>query len=529
MKFNKIIAMFFIGLIICGNLFAASATMQITDYSTTPEVLYPGSTGYLQVTLNNAGSVAADTVTIYYDYGVDENTKINVGSIGAGSSSMTTIPFSVPKGTSSGVLPIHLTIYYGYSSEGDKTGNVKSTISVPISQRQIIEVNTLSIDKTSISPGDLFTVDLEVKNSGGTTQNIIIKSASDSSFSIEGTSQKSIGSIDPYSVKNISITLRADSDSESGKFTVPLVFEYQDSSQNTVSETVYIGPISVTDSSAQFNIQLNPVSDIGVGSQAEFELVVENRGSTDASIIIELNSDGDSIFTPIGSNKIYIDNLNAAEIEKQIIYIGIDPSASAGYYSYPLQITANGKTYMQYTGIEVVAEQEITLSYKTDSTSISPGSSVVVSAQIANTGNSAIRSVYSKVSGSDGIKISGTADKFIGTLSVDDFSTFQFTLEIPQNIAAGTYKIPVQIIFKDGLNQEHTITENVELIIQSQGLLSTGETQISNTMAATSTNFKGKQNFGILGFGSLVDMVIAGAVLVLAYFGYKKYYGGNKK
>ena len=113
------------------------------------------------------------------------------------------------------------------------------------------------------------------------------------------------------------------------------------------------------------------------------------------------------------------------------------------------------------------------------------------------------------------MRVTGTADKFIGTLNVDDFATFQVNVMQTGGAQQGTgATIPVSITFKDSTNQEHTITQDVPV--------TPGAT--SGTGAA-GANFRGRSS-GLFGLGDIPLYAGVLILLVLAYFGYKRHKAG---
>ncbi|MFH2105996.1 MAG: hypothetical protein ABII22_01945 [Candidatus Micrarchaeota archaeon] len=510
-----------------GNAVSSSATMQVLGYSTIPGTVYPGTTAQLQLTLSNAGTDTAKSITIYYDHGanLDGTGMVNIGDIGSGSTTIASLPFVVPSKVNSGILQLNLNIYYSYNN-GDSSGTAKTTIAIPVSQIQVLEVRTLS-NATTLAPGDKFLAQLEIVNTGGITKNVIIRSLDNSSFAIDGTSQYTVGDVQFNSSKTISLGLRSLSSTSSGNYMVPLVVQYQDAVQNTVSQTVYVGPVSVTDVSAKLNIGLKPETPTEVGSQTKFELVVENRGSTESSAMIEINQS--SVFTPMGNSRVYFDHLLPGETRTQELTIGIGPSASGGYYVLPVTITSDGKTYTQNIGVEVRATQEIMVSSRTDPTTVGVGSrSVTVSAQIANTGNSPIRSVYAKVMPTTDFETVGATDKFVGTLNVDDFTTFQFVINVPNKLQPGNYNVPIQLVFKDSTNTEHVINKDVPIKVSSAGDFGASQNAGSGTGIATGATVM-RRSGGVLFGLDWIQLLAIVVVLALGYqFGYKKYFKGKK-
>jgi len=148
--------------------FAASSgpAVQLTGYNVVPDNIFAGTTGRLEVTLANSGSEAAEGTTVFYTYGLDQRSSIYVGDIGSGSEAITTIPFTVPESVSTGIVILNLDIYY--FNEGE-TASKHSAASIPleVSQHQVLEVDTLSIDKDAIGKGEKLTAELEIWNTGG--------------------------------------------------------------------------------------------------------------------------------------------------------------------------------------------------------------------------------------------------------------------------------------------------------------------------------------------------------------------------
>ena len=334
----------------------------------------------------------------------------------------------------------------------------------------------------------------------------------------------------------MSVDIVSSSSAAPGKYTIPIIVEYQDPIQNIVSQTISIGPVSVADSSAQFSVTLKPLTPAEVGSQAQFELTVENRGSTPASVIIDLSQS--SVFTPLGNSRIYMDAVAPGGSETRTIILGIEPSTSAGYYTLPIGIISDdGNTYTQNMGIAVQATQETTVSSSINPSFVSPGSqNVVVTAQIANTGNTPIRSVYVTVPQSKDFELVGATDKFIGTLNVDDFTTFQFTVNVPGRLSPGKYGIPIQIVFKDSTNTQHTVTKNVDITLSgpndAAAMGNTGAQGSGNSsFTRRSGNSAGALSFlgPLAGFGIPGLIVLIALIAVVGYFGYKKFVGVKKK
>ena len=529
MKLNILFSVLLISML-AGSAYATNnAALQITSYSTVPDAIYAGVTGQLQVTILNSGTdTAAQTTVSYLTPGESSYSDVSVGDIGAGSSAVASVPFTVPQKTGSGYFTIYLNVVYYSDAAHTSIKNTPTTIPIIVLQHQVMAVKTLSIEPQSIQPGDNVTSKLEITNTGGTMNNVVISTPDNSSFSIEGASQQAVGTIAFNSSINVSVALRSSSSAPTGKYTIPVLVSYQDSLQNTVNQTVYIGPVVVTDSSAQFRIYLTPVTSTEAGSESQFDLTLENLAGSNASAIVDLNQTTE--FTPIGATRTYFDDVGTGENQTKIITIGVGATTLAGYYNLPITITINGKAYSQNIGIAVNATPEIQISSETTPEFVSTGSSgVKVVAQIANTGNGPIRSVYVSAQEPKNLKITGTTDKFIGTLNVDDFATFQLTVNVPQNLSPGDYTIPIVITFKDSKNGQHNISKDVDVTVYSGQDAARMSLTGGTSSSSTSTTAYSRSSGGLFGLGLIPTIAGALVLLILGYFGYKKYKGGKKQ
>jgi hypothetical protein len=501
------------------------AVLQVTNYTVIPSTVYPGTTGYAQITLSNTGTDIATGVTAYYNY-IQSNVPIPLseGSLSSGSTEQITIPFQIPQQVASGLYLINVGIYYSSSSTTNSIQETSISIPLVVSQQQTLQVQTIGMSKNTISSGNSFSVQVQVNNNGASNiNNLIVTTPSNSSFSIQGSSQQTIGNIPLNSSINATINLTSSSTTTVGQYTIPLEFEYNNALGATVIDTLNIGPVTISGPSSNFILTMNPISPTEVGSEAVFQLTIQNIESNVESYTVNLNST--SAFTPLNQTTIYIGPINPGQSASQKIIIGISNSISAGYYTLPLQITlASGQAVNQTIGIPVTATPGFTV------TTTNSGAGTIT-LEIANTGNTAVRSVYLSAS-SNSLSITGTSDEFVGTLNIDDIATLPLTISIPQNLTPnGNYSqrsgfqnmtsnkpsIQLAISFKDVNNIPYTIEKNVS--ITSSELTSGGAT------ASGTTGFNRTRQTGLvfLGIGLIqwIEIIIA---IVIAYLIYRYFF-----
>lgn len=494
---------------------AASTTvsqpqLQVSNYSIVPANVYPGTVGYLLVTVSNSGDAAAQSVTAYYTYD-GQSKSVSAGDISGGGSAQFPVPFKVGAQSAGSIQLVTINIFYSYTTSSG-TSSKQTSLSVPlvVGQYSPLEVKTALLGRTAIAPGERLVLGLELRNTGGVVNDVVITTPSNSSFSLEGTTQKSVGNIAPNSTMNVSLTLVSSSDTKTGTYTVPLTFTYLDALNRPTEQVLYVGPVSVLASSTQYRVSIEPLTPAEIGSEAVFELTLQNTGSSPMSGTLDINST--EVFTPIGMQRLYFDSVPPGESVNRNITLGISASKSAGYYSLPILLTPSAGQPTNFSlGVAVQATPEITVGVNSQS-----GTTQV---QIANTGNSQIRSIYvvARWSGS-----SRTSESFMGTLNVDDFASLAMdTATTPSDT------IEVRITFKDSNNMLHVL--NRTLSVGGTAGASVGTRTNGSTIRRNVTN---GGPFGLFSGGGSADFVTPAIILLVVvvggYLAYRKFFAKGK-
>lgn len=490
----------------------AQPLLQVSNYSVVPENIYPGTIGYLQIAIANRGDATAASVTAYYTY-EGESKSVSVGEISSGGSAQFPVPFKVGRQAAGSIQLVTVNIFYSYAtSQG--TSSKQTSLSVPlvVGQYSPLEVKTVSLDRTAIVPGERLVLGLELWNTGGVVNDVVITTPSNSSFSIEGTTQKSVGSIASNSTANVSLTLISSSETKTGTYTVPLTFTYRDALNRPTEEVLYVGPVSVLASSTQYRVSLEPLTPAEVGSEAVFELTLQNTGSSPMSGMLDINST--DVFTPIGMQRLYFDSVPAGASVSRNITLGISTAKSAGYYTLPILLTPNtGQSTTFNVGVAVRATPEITVGID------SQGGTTQI--QVTNTGNTQIRSVYvvARWAGSN-----RTSESFMGTLNVDDFASL--AMNANQSFSPSN-TIEVEITFKDSNNMPHTVKKTL-----SAGGTAGASIGTQTNGAAARRNASGGP-FGLFSnAGGAADFVTPAVILlvvvVVGYLAYRRFFAKGK-
>jgi hypothetical protein len=506
------IALFILALAAVALAATTGAILQVSNYTVVPSEVYAGTQGYLQVTITNQGDTEATAATVSYNLGGADFSDL-VSDIPQGSSSQIVVPFRINPESAGSVQIVSAQVYYN-SNTGASNDNKKTTISVPLRVAQImpLDVSTVSLDRTLISPGEKVTATLLLANNGGVLNNVMITAQNGSEFSLDGKSQINVGTIKPNESRTVNVTLASSSSAAVGSYSIPLVITYQDALNSPVEVDVQVGPVSMLESSATYRITMAPQDGTEIGSVANFDLTVENTGPQPVSIVIDINST--DVFTPIGMQRLIFDNIPSHGNVTRTVSLGVASGKSAGYYTLPITMTPSvGKSSGENIGISVSATPAITLSVTSSGTT--------KQIQLTNTGNSEIRSVYATVSVGSGNR-SAKTETFIGTLDVDDYATLESSFD-------GTSDATVSVTFKDSTNQQHTIVKTIGP--SSGGTLSGGN--FTGGFAGRLGNNTSRLPFGIsLRAPDLASLALPAIGLIVliaaAYFGYKKLYHGRK-
>ncbi|MFA6214920.1 MAG: hypothetical protein WC717_06635 [Candidatus Micrarchaeia archaeon] len=510
-------------LILACKLPFAEPILQISGYETTPSTVYAGTTGYVQLTLYNSGDTTATSVSPHYTVdGLDSSAAI--GDMGAKSTAQAAVPFKIGADAAGTIQLIKIDVYYTYT-DGSGSGVSKKTVfSIPLTVQQYspLVVRTLSVDKTQISAGETLAFDLSIENTGGVVNNLVITMPGNSTFYIDGSTQMNVGTIPSGSSANVTLALVSGTSTKTGTYSIPIIFTYQDMAKQPTEKTLNVGPISVLDTSVQYRLTLIPTETVEIGAEVPFSLTLENRGSYPISGVVEI--DATTVFTPIGMQRIYFDSVPAGQSSAKEITLGVSSTAGAGYYTLPLTLIPSTGQELQYdVGLIVEATPEITVTLTS--------SGATQSVEVANTGNSQIRSLYASVTPAG----SSTATKsFIGTLDVDDSSSVALDSSVSS--------VTVELSFRDSRNAEHTVTKTLQStggnssFVQSGGASRAGAAGMNATGAAANRN---RSPLGMLTGpggstgGDTTTLAIAGIVVVAiaggaGYFIYKKYRKGSK-
>ncbi len=485
-----------------------SAGVQVTTFSITPTTLKPGMSGTISLTLNNPS--ATEFITAAYlkarANGINFVPETKIGDLGAEGTTIVAIPFTVAENTNPGVIPV--TLELSYTSSVSEGGNYKSfSIPLTVSATNLLKVTDVEISQDTIFPGDSFTIDAVIEDSGGPIKNAVLSYSATAAYTFEGTSKLDVGNLAAGERKSIRIPVIAGNSITGGYYSIPFTITFDDAVTAGNVDTLYFGPVTAIQDTAKFAISAEAI-DATPGGKGIFRIAVENTGTNDLRNFKIALPQSATFFTPLDFAEKTIDVIKSGETKTIDFDVGIGTNIVPQVYQLQLTTTyqtkSGSQTAEKTVGVKIGGAPDLSVYLSSNPAVISNDNKVYsISVQVANTGNSAVRALSLKA-GAKELEILGAADSFIGTLSLDDYSTVQFDAVVAKGIAPGKYRMAVELSYKDSYNTPHIENKYVEYDIYSQEV----------ALLAS------KQN----GNNPMVMVAIGIVILIVAYFAYKRFF-----
>jgi hypothetical protein len=260
---------------------AGEPLIQVT-FTTNPIIISPGSDGYIQMTLKNSGTAAAQSVKVTLtstDIGilVDPYRWVNVGALAVGDSTSTLFKFSVPRTTSSGLYRINFEIDYCQDSS---CRTINQFAIVNVQSPPALELT--SIKPSLLRPGEKTNMTFAITNKGSSSiTNVIFTwtSSGNTILPLGSGNRIVIPMIDANSYYEIPVEVSVSSSATPGVYPLSTTIQYTDRSgaNQTISSTtgVIIGGETDFDVSLQestgntislsvANIGVNPATSVAI-------------------------------------------------------------------------------------------------------------------------------------------------------------------------------------------------------------------------------------------------------------------------
>ena len=347
--------------------------------------------------------------------------------------------------------------------------------------------------------------------------------------------QFDMGNMDPGVPKPVLIDFSVPDGTKPGTY---YVYVYSYYSKGIQAEMLAQIPFTVNEPNLANALVANigAIPQANAGETIDVPVNITNVGSLPASdVVVQMKFDTSNAIVPMGADRVYISEIPANSTATADFLVGLSPQATPGFYPMTMGILykidksiqpqvnqtfglkVNAQTGLLVTS--VVLPSSASTASSTSSTTSAAGTPVEIT--IANTGDTAVRGVYVSATSTD-FYFSGTSDKFIGTLNLDDSSTLDLTLIPSATARNGSSAIVVHTSYKDELNAVHT--QDQQISISRNGANSAGFSGGNGTAGSNQRFGKTSTNSGLNFFGfSPLEIIGMIAIVILGYFGYKWY------
>jgi len=457
-----------------------SADIVPSAFSVSPTTVRPGVSGTLSFTITNTGTRPLTGVDLYPSGNKMQffSNKIQVGSLGAGSSVPVTIPFRVDPGATAGIYNIEVSAYF---IDVDTQGYKTFSYPVTVSSEATLRIDTVEFSEDKITAGDDFNMTINLYNTGGNAKDVRI-STNSSYFSLQGVSQVIVGDLAKGEQTTLILPISTSVSTTTGLLSIPLTLTYEDQLGNTQTATVSAGPVNIYESLVLFSVEpYFPDKDyVGPGERITLKVPIKNVGNGVADSVRVKLSATDSSFVPVGSFEYYIESIGPGEEAEAEFLVGVSSTTLPGYYTMAVEIAytdSRGQeqpTESHSTGVSVVGVSDMGVIVSPNPSPMTAGGKYSLSVQVSNIGTSEIKTLRINTD-APGFSFLVPKESYIGELALDDYSTVQYQVYADDSLEPGSYPVYVNMTFRDANNNERTVRKTAYVEIVNSGLANAGE------------------------------------------------------
>ena len=320
-------------IVVGSNVVLASEPSIQTSFSVNPEIITPGSDGYIQLIVKNSGTGTANSIKISSGYQGDEIDKsgswmINIGTLAPGGSTEVPFKFSIPKKTHPGMYTMNFYIEY---HDDSTLKRVTQKAIITVQARETLELN--SINPNTFYPGETTTLVFELENKGEDEITDIVltwQSPDDLILPLGSDNRLSISSIDSGQKIEAKVDIVVSSTVTPGVYPLTIETKYYDRAglkQNSTSQSGI-----VIDSVTDFDVVMQD------STETTTTLAVANTGKNTAySTIVKIpKQEG---FMVSGSSAATIGNLDAGDYTLATFQLVSKTNATIGVKDLTVEVS----------------------------------------------------------------------------------------------------------------------------------------------------------------------------------------------
>ncbi|MBN2122296.1 hypothetical protein JW721_04560 [Candidatus Micrarchaeota archaeon] len=444
------------------------AGLSVDDYSLSPQVVEPGDSGVLEITISNGADSdtvenVAITVSSASTLGIDRS--FLVGDLEAKSSVVVSLPFTASENVTSGyyVVEVHAvgrTKEYYLDSNNQlksKTETFEKSASIPI---QIVEQPVISVAISEKVVDELTQEEFVFTNSGGDAKRIQVTILND------GIGFSNMGKVYLASLEDeatVSATLDARG-AEDGAAKLRLQLTYYNEIGTEQAEVMEI-PITVKKGGGNFLFVQDGAMLAGENGKLDLELT--NVGPSVSDLSITSGTDGVSLK---GLNEYTLGDLAEGETTTFELSIVSDLDPGTQNVEFDLSWEENGeeRSGSVTIPIKVIPDSAISVYLEAKTTPLAANSENTLSVTVSNLGVYDIQGTTLRIESEAFTLETIQAEQFMGELESDDFSSVQYDITV-ENVPAGEYPVLVTVSFRDASGEWSSVEREIPITVRGFG------------------------------------------------------------
>jgi uncharacterized membrane protein len=442
-------------LIFAGSSLVSGEDVISAKYSIYPEIITPGSVGYIELTFTNSGSEVVEDLSIFFiklEKGIviqDSSETYSLGSLYPGKTKSIVLKFSIPETTLPGYYVVELSVkgsYLGYSS------SYRYDIPIQVQRENFLK---LKLIPEVVEAERISTVSLFVENTGkDDLREIYIEWDSKNVVPIGESAKFYLSSLKPGEQKELKLDIKAERNVKTALLNFSV--KYMDSTGNPESDFYQIGLGVKSGKEDYLKISQTPAL-LNIGTEGSISIEIFNEGDEGLEDILLVWS-GNGII-PVSSNIKYVGSLGPGERKSVLMDVFIDENIEPGYY--PITIRA---VYEDSSG--TVHRSNHTIGVKIQGTvdlvvTIFRAEADKLFISIANTGNAAAKNlvVYAR-------SPYGNTETFLGDMKPGD----EEIIELDQQgmDTSKPHTINLKMIFRDVFGEKITVDKEITVSVHEQ-------------------------------------------------------------
>lgn len=505
-----IILTIIVGLFMGLSLVYSEPQIEISSYKLTPEKVYPGGSFTLTLTLkNNSSKDTAKNITIkinniegradlgpFYPKNKTDTRKIE--EIEPLEDKKVDFEFFVDPLTNTGIYRIHVLLTW--FSEGRRTYSEEERISVDVSppsmeNKPLLTINSFTTQPEDIEGGDIFSLNLNIKNIGGkdaTNVRVEITRIEGSNslmfFSPYGGGNISyITLIGAGDSKSVSLKFLVDENIKSGNYNFIVELSYDDKNHVNYKDQEIVG-IKVNEKTDKPDIEIISFKvepDIILpGETFSITFKISNLGAKDAKNIriTPSNIEGSTslkYFSPIREGTVYIEKLKSEDMIEKSILFGTDKKVEPSLYNIVFQIEyedEEGNYFKDVKNIGILITSKLPdvylSTFSLDKDTIQQGDEFNLILTVKNFGESSakdVRITIQSIEGSNSLYpfslLKGGGTIYIGNIEPKEEKKITFNLKVDEEAVTKTYNILFDINFKDLSLKDYSKIEKIGIYV----------------------------------------------------------------